>query len=64
MDIQMMLFLGFGFLMTYLRRYGYGALVLTMGVISVCAEWGVVCWAFFNWAPTAADYYLYITWFE
>ena len=55
MDIQMMLFLGFGFLMTYLRRYGYGALVLTMGVI---------CWAFFSWEPTAEDYFLYITWFE
>ena len=64
MDIQMMLFLGFGFLMTYLRRYGYGALVLTMGVISVCAEWGVVCNALFSWEPTASDYYLYITWEE
>ena len=64
MDIQMMLFLGFGFLMTYLRRYGYGALVLTMGVICVSAEWGVLCNGFFSWAPTAADYYMYITWFE
>ncbi len=41
-DIQMMLFLGFGFLMTFLRRFGYSALVQTMGVITVSVEMTVV----------------------
>ncbi len=41
-DIQMMLFLGFGFLMTFLRRFGYSALVQTMMVVAVSVELAVI----------------------
>jgi ammonium transporter Rh len=61
-DIQMMLFLGFGYLMTFLRRFGYGALVLTMGVIVVSVEWGILCRGFTR--MTADDYTIYVTWDE
>lgn len=37
-----MLFLGFGFLMTFLCRFGYSALVQTMMVISVSVELAVI----------------------
>ncbi len=62
MDIQMMLFLGFGYLMTFLRRFGYGALVLTMCVIVVGVEWGVLCMGF---TRIKSDSYLVdVTWAE
>ena len=38
----MMLFLGFGFLMTFLRRFGYSALVQTMMVVAVSVELAVI----------------------
>ncbi len=38
----MMLFLGFGFLMTFLRRFGYSALVQTMLVIAISVELAVL----------------------
>ncbi len=40
--IQMMLFLGFGFLMTFLRRFGYSALVQTMVLVAVSVEWATI----------------------
>ena len=38
-----MLFLGFGFLMCFLKNYGYTALVMTMTIIVVGVEWGIIC---------------------
>ena len=43
MDIQIMLFLGFGFLMTFLKRYGYSALVMVMAIVVISVEWGILC---------------------
>lgn len=34
-----MLFLGFGFLMTFLKRYGYSAIGLTMILCVFTTEW-------------------------
>ncbi|XP_059078564.1 ammonium transporter Rh type A-like isoform X2 [Tigriopus californicus] len=42
MDIQMMLFVGFGFLMTFLKHSGYSALVLTMTIIVTSVEWFIL----------------------
>ena len=42
-DVQMMLLVGFGFLMTFPRRFGYSAVVQTMAVVAVTVEWAVVC---------------------
>ena len=42
LDIQVMLFVGFGFLMTFLRRFGYSAVCFTMLVIAVCVEYVII----------------------
>jgi len=51
-DIHVMIFIGFGFLMTFLHSYGFSALTLNfmVGVFSI--EWGILCMGFFNslWA--------------
>ncbi len=40
-DIQVMLFIGFGYLMTFPRTFGYSALVQTMTVVSVTVEYAL-----------------------
>ena len=42
MDIQVMLFVGFGFLMTFLRRFGYCAVTFTMLLTVMCVEYCVL----------------------
>ena len=42
MDIQVMLFVGFGFLMTFLPRFGYAAVCFTMIITVVCVEWTIL----------------------
>ena len=42
LDIQIMLFVGFGFLMTFLRRFGYSAVCFTMLVTAVSVEYVVL----------------------
>jgi len=41
-DIHMMLIGGFGFLMTFLRRFGFSALGLTMIVTAFATEWTIL----------------------
>lgn len=48
MDVQMMLFLGFGFLMTFLKRFGYSALIFTMSLVVVSVEWAILVFGFVN----------------
>jgi len=38
-DVHVMIFIGFGFLMTFLRKYGYGAIGLNMMVAAVTLQW-------------------------
>lgn len=61
MDIQMMLFLGFGYLMCFLRRYGYSGLVLTMAVVVVSVEWSILVSGFFRMGD---DRTIWISWRE
>ena len=42
LDIQVMLFVGFGFLMTFLRRFGYSAVCFTMLLIVFCVEYAIL----------------------
>ena len=46
MDVQMMLFLGFGFLMTFLKRFGYSALIFTMSLVVISVEWAILVFGF------------------
>ena len=43
-----MLFVGFGFLMTFLPRFGYSAVCLTMIITVVCVEWCILVTGFIN----------------
>jgi len=41
-DVHVMIFIGFGFLMTYLKRYGYGAIAYNMLLSCVCIQWATL----------------------
>lgn len=46
-----MAFIGFGYLATFLKKYGYGALVFNMLVSVVSIQWGMLVkgdWSGFN----------------
>ena len=43
-----MLFVGFGFLMTFLPRFGYSAVCFTMIITVVCVEWCILVTGFIN----------------
>jgi len=44
LGVTLMMFIGFGYLMTFLRRYGLGALGLTMFITCLGMQWGI--WVF------------------
>jgi ammonium transporter Rh len=46
LDVHMMLFGGFGFLMTFLKRHGFSAIALTMMITVVVTEWSILCAGF------------------
>ncbi len=39
--VEIMMFIGFGYLMTFLKRYGMGALGLSMLITVLGLEWGI-----------------------
>lgn len=39
--VEIMMFIGFGYLMTFLKRYGMGALGLTMLITILGLQWGI-----------------------
>ncbi|XP_041373506.1 ammonium transporter Rh type A-like [Gigantopelta aegis] len=41
-DVHVMIFVGFGFLMTYLKRYGFGAVGFNMLVAAFCIQWATI----------------------
>lgn len=41
-DVNVMVFVGFGFLMTFLKRYGYSAVGFTLLIAALCIQWAVV----------------------
>ena len=62
-DIQMMLFVGFGYLMCFLRRFGYSAIVQTMLVIVVTTEWAILVQGFSRMADgTETDSIIRLSW--
>jgi len=47
-DVNVMIFFGFGFLMTFLRRYGYSAIGYTLVVSAMVVQWSVLLQGFFE----------------
>lgn len=41
-DVHLMIFIGFGYLMTFLRRYGYGAVGFNMLLAAVAIELSIL----------------------
>lgn len=46
MDVHVMIFVGFGFLMTYLRKYSLSAVSLNFVVAALSMQWGIICITF------------------
>ncbi|KAG5880983.1 hypothetical protein JTB14_024522 [Gonioctena quinquepunctata] len=47
-DIHVMIFIGFGFLMTFLKRYGYSSVGFTLLLASFIIQWALLCQGFFE----------------
>ena len=46
-DVHVMIFIGFGFLMTFLKRYSHSALGYTMYLSSLAIQYGILINGFF-----------------
>ncbi|XP_064539342.1 ammonium transporter Rh type B [Drosophila montana] len=47
-DVQVMIFIGFGFLMTFLRKYGYSATGYTLFMSALVVQWSVLMKGFLH----------------
>jgi ammonium transporter Rh len=47
-DVHVMIFIGFGFLMTFLRKYVYGAVGFTFMIAAFCIQWAILNNEFWN----------------
>ena len=61
-DIHIMLFAGFGFLMTFLKNYGYSAISFTVMITVIITEFGILCFGISRFEDE--DYTIRITMIE
>ena len=61
-DIHVMLFAGFGFLMTFLKNYGYSAISFTVMITVIITEFGILCFGISRFED--GDYTIKITMIE
>merc|ERR1712012_918437 len=54
-DVHVMIFIGFGFLMTFLKKYGLSAVSLNMLNAVICLQWATLIYGFFH-LHTCKDY--------
>eukprot|EP01087_Luapelamoeba_hula_P005737 TRINITY_DN1579_c0_g1_i1.p1 TRINITY_DN1579_c0_g1~~TRINITY_DN1579_c0_g1_i1.p1 ORF type:complete len:332 (+),score=43.44 TRINITY_DN1579_c0_g1_i1:209-1204(+) len=47
-DVSVMIFFGFGFLMTFLRRYGFSAICYSFIIAAIVCQWSIVLELFFE----------------
>nr|XP_022914592.1 ammonium transporter Rh type A [Onthophagus taurus] len=47
-DVHVMIFIGFGYLMTFLKRYGFSAVGFNFLLAAVIVQWALVCKGFYN----------------
>jgi len=48
-DVHVMIFIGFGFLMTFLRKYGYSAVGYNMLIAAIAIQWSILCRGVFRY---------------
>ena len=41
-DVHVMIYIGFGFLMTFLKKYGYGAVGYNFFIAALVTQWGTI----------------------
>jgi ammonium transporter Rh len=46
-----MVFIGFGFLMTFLKRYGFSAIGFNLLIAALNVQWSILCSGFFHGGP-------------
>ena len=62
-DVHVMIFIGFGFLMTFLKRYGLSAISLNMLISSFAIQWTILLSGFLHFhydnclEETEAEFY-------
>ena len=47
-DVHVMLYIGFGFLMTFLKKYGFGAVGYNFFIAALITQWGTIVSGCFN----------------
>ena len=47
-DVHVMIFVGFGFLMTFLRRYGYSSIGFNLLLAALVLQWGTLTTGLFG----------------
>jgi len=47
-DVHVMVFIGFGFLMTFLKRYGFSAIGFNLLIAALNVQWSILCSGFFS----------------
>lgn len=47
-DVHVMIFIGFGFLMTFLKRYGYSSVGFNFMLASMVVQWSIICLGFYD----------------
>lgn len=61
-DVHVMIYIGFGFLMTFLKRYGYSAVGINLLLASFCAQWAIIVRAAIsgNWTVGVMEWVIYM----
>ena len=44
-----MVIIGFGFIMTYLKRYGYGSIGFNLLIVAFVIQWSLLVHGWINW---------------
>ncbi|XP_046657631.1 ammonium transporter Rh type A-like [Daphnia pulicaria] len=60
-DVHVMIFIGFGFLMTFLKKYGYSAVALNFLIAAITLQWATLCQGFFHGLEGAGSIHVSIT---
>ncbi|KAF7275115.1 hypothetical protein GWI33_012169, partial [Rhynchophorus ferrugineus] len=47
-DIHVMIFIGFGYLMIFLKKYGYSSIGFNFLLGALCLQWSILCQGFFQ----------------